>query len=401
MAEVYGNAIVNIAATNATDGSMGLFVERDISKVERQYFQTRKGNIFEIMDGRISERCLVGTPLSSRAWAFQERYLAQRTLHFTAEQIFAECHQHIACESWPKGLPPEENIPYFQPTRFPERHGKSGWPLVVARYSEAQLTYSEDKMVALSGVARRFQERLNDQYVAGLWRNGLLSQLCWSVNGTKTNADQNISNIPYRAPTWSWAAIDQPITWRLYCTIDITSDEPHYEPLIEIIDVDLVSVGQDELGQLQDAKLQVRTNKVVKIAFLQSFLDCRESYNPPLEKDGSIPLGWRGMIKYDQDEPTEEQLDNIYLLPALEQQGYRRPGGISLCGLILAPEPFRGKGYFIRLGVFDIILFPFHTRREFMQYLSTQPNELLDDSGYEKILALDEDGDRQYMITLV
>jgi hypothetical protein len=61
--------------------------------------------------------------------------------------------------------------------------------------------------------------------------------------------------------------------------------------LIEIIDVDLVSVGQDKLGQLEDAKLQVRTNKVVKIAFLRPFVDCRESYNPPLEKDGSIPLG--------------------------------------------------------------------------------------------------------------
>jgi hypothetical protein len=400
MAEVYGNAIVNIAATHATDGSMGLFVERDASKMERQYIQTRKGNIFEIIDDRMSERCLVGTPLSSRAWGFQERYLAQRTLHFTAEQIFAECHQHIACESWPEGVPPNDAL-LFTPTRFPERHGEAEWPLVVALYSEAQLTYSKDKLIALSGVARQFQQILNDQYVAGLWRNELLRQLCWRVIRTKSSADQIISNIPYRAPTWSWAAIDRPITWSLYCTIDITSDEEVYEPLIEIIDVDLVFVGLDKLGQLQDAKLHVRTNKVVKIAVLRSFVDCSETYNPPLEKDGSIPLGWRGMIKYDQDEPTEAQLDNIYLLPALEQQSDRKPGEISLCGLILAPEPFRGKGYFIRLGVFDITLFPFHSQREFMQYLSTQPNELLDDSGYEKILAPDEDGDRQYMITLV
>jgi hypothetical protein len=72
MAKVYGNAIANIAATNASDGSMGLFVERDTFEVERQYIQTGKGNIFEIIDDRRAERCLVGTPLSGRAWGFQE-----------------------------------------------------------------------------------------------------------------------------------------------------------------------------------------------------------------------------------------------------------------------------------------------------------------------------------------
>jgi hypothetical protein len=401
MAEVYGSAIVNIAATNASDGSMGLFVERNAFMVERQYFQSGKGNIFEIVDDRMSERCLVDTPLSNRAWAFQERYLAQRTLHFTAEQIFAECHQHIACETWPKGLPPDENIAFFTLTRFPQRHGEDGWPLVVARYSEAQVTYSKDKLVALSGVARHFQLRLNDQYVAGLWRNELLRQLCWCVNRMNPSADRNTSNVPYRAPTWSWASIDLPVTWTLYSTLDVTSDTNLNEPLIEIIDVDLVSVGQDKLGQLEDAKLQVRTNKVVKIDFLRSFVDCRESYSPPREEGGSIPLGWRGMIKYDQDEPNEAELDNTYLLPVLDQKSDRRPGEITLCGLILTPEPGRGKGYFIRVGVFDIILFPFHSWGEFMQYLSTQPNELLDESGYEKILEPVEDGDKQNMITLV
>jgi hypothetical protein len=223
--------------------------------------------------------------------------------------------------------------------------------------------------------------------------------MCWSVNGTKTSADQNISNIPYRALTWSWTSINLPVTWILYSKLDITSDTKPYEPLTEIID--LVSVGQDKLGQLQDAKLQVRTNKVVKIAFLWSFVDCRESYNPPLEEDGSIPLEWRCMIKYDQDQPNEAELGNTYLLPVLDQQSDRRPGEISLCGLVLTPEPVRGKGYFICVGVFDITLFPFHGWGEFMQYWATQPNELLDGSGYERILEPDEDGDRQYMITLV
>jgi len=152
MADVYGNATVNIAATNAKDGTFGLFVERDRNKAERKYFQTGSGVIFEIMDDDLSERCLAGTPLSKRAWAFQERYLAQRTLHFTAEQIFGECHQHIACEAWPEGLPASTYVPH-KLTEFPERHGVGTWSETIYHYLEGQLTYEKDIFVALSGVA--------------------------------------------------------------------------------------------------------------------------------------------------------------------------------------------------------------------------------------------------------
>jgi hypothetical protein len=53
----------------------------------------------------------------------------------------------------------------FATTRFPERHGKGEWSLVVARHSEARLTYSKDRLVALSGVTRQFQQISNDDYV--------------------------------------------------------------------------------------------------------------------------------------------------------------------------------------------------------------------------------------------
>ena len=114
-----------------------------------------------------------------------------------------------------------------------------------------------------------------------------------------------------------------------------------------------------------------------------------------------VPPWWDGILKYDRDQPSEADLENAYLLPVLERQGTRNPDKVSLCGLILAPESDRGEGYFRRLGVFDIDLLPFQTRDELMQHWSTQPNALLDESGYEKILGQDEDGRKQYAITLV
>lgn len=98
MAGVYGNAVVNIAASKARDGTFGLFAEREGRTMERTYFQFPTGELYELYPRDMPEKFLAWTPLSKRAWAFQERFLAQRTLHFTADQIFAECQQHIVCE---------------------------------------------------------------------------------------------------------------------------------------------------------------------------------------------------------------------------------------------------------------------------------------------------------------
>ncbi|KAH8767613.1 heterokaryon incompatibility protein-domain-containing protein [Hyaloscypha finlandica] len=209
MAEVYGNATVNIAASQAGDGTFGLFVERTGYKVGRKYFETSGGDIYELIPKHMAETFLIVSPLSKRAWAFQERYLAQRTLHFTAEQIFAECNQHIACEAWPRGVP--ETWEHREFPKFPKGLHKKDWTRTVYHYLEGQLTYPKDILVALSGVARQFQERLQDQYVAGLWMKQLPWQLCWRSKLSNRYSLQSTLELPYRAPSWSWASIYGPL----------------------------------------------------------------------------------------------------------------------------------------------------------------------------------------------
>jgi hypothetical protein len=50
---------------------------------------------------------------------------------------------------------------------------------VVKAYSQASLTVSSDKLVALPGIAKRFKSFLNDDYVAWMWRKYLENSLCW------------------------------------------------------------------------------------------------------------------------------------------------------------------------------------------------------------------------------
>ena len=79
-------------------------------------------------------------------------------------------------------------------------------------YARKSLTFESDKLPALSGMARQMQRYLNNsgknEYLAGLWRGNLLSDLCWErVKYTKHSYDPD-SRIAYRAPSWFWCAVN-------------------------------------------------------------------------------------------------------------------------------------------------------------------------------------------------
>jgi len=89
----------------------------------------------------------------------------------------------------------------------------------------------------------------------------LKRQLCWTIdtlafkNPTMSLAEAK--SISYRAPPWSWVSTNRPVSWRHYCSSDITADPPECSLLIQIMDIALVAIGDDPLGQLQDVKLEI------------------------------------------------------------------------------------------------------------------------------------------------
>jgi hypothetical protein len=86
------------------------------------------------------------------------------------------------------------------------------WNLLVHAYSMTSLTVASDKLVALSGLAKRFMSILADVYVAGMWRKHLENTLLWCVFLKDQNVEAPPSRpVAYRAPTWSWASVDSVI----------------------------------------------------------------------------------------------------------------------------------------------------------------------------------------------
>jgi hypothetical protein len=63
------------------------------------------------------------------------------------------------------------------------------------------------------------QRNSEQQYLAGLWRDSLVLDMCWYRNDHgKTNQSPLAGS---RAPSWSWASVDGPITYNSHL-LDIT-----------------------------------------------------------------------------------------------------------------------------------------------------------------------------------
>ncbi|KAL9576181.1 MAG: hypothetical protein Q9212_007316 [Teloschistes hypoglaucus] len=106
------------------------------------------------------------------------------------------------------------------------------WSRLLEKYSRTKLTFEKDKLVAISSLAQLMETQLHDQYVLGLWKRILPSQLLWRVEDycpqlldrlarllevcnkpVSGSREYFVASRPeaYRAPSWSWASIEGPI----------------------------------------------------------------------------------------------------------------------------------------------------------------------------------------------
>jgi hypothetical protein len=239
MGDIYGNAYLVISAALAKNGDEGLYQERSPHSIEvtTQAGQTVKAQVFEKSHHDIWKKGeqyweAPKLPLFGRAWAFQERLLATRVIHYTPTELIWECWSHIGCEcgdlqkpqtSWPEFGGGGKNLK----TRYGEvaRWGSDDdrikfWHDICAQYSARQLTYSTDRLPVLASIAKRIhkQELLGD-YLAGIWSCTLPKGLFWwsdtthltpCSSGNATHWRDKTHNIP----TWSWLSIEGRVcTW--------------------------------------------------------------------------------------------------------------------------------------------------------------------------------------------
>jgi len=142
------------------------------------------------------------SPIYQRAWVLEERLLSPRSVYFGKEQIFWACGEFEACEAFPSGANYVPTRPHNEISidkkgvqqllnpRVTMAQGEAqgiaeSWARIVKMYSSSNLTYSLDKLVALSGIAERVQGHIGGEYLAGLWNStpeAFLWSLLWFVD---------------------------------------------------------------------------------------------------------------------------------------------------------------------------------------------------------------------------
>ncbi|KAK3381113.1 heterokaryon incompatibility protein-domain-containing protein [Podospora didyma] len=262
MCDVYQNATFVISATLAPDATAGLFTGDpsfrwwgpcgDVSgccsisgtgsmphgkeeSVVPIYIRRHRDHAgYEIGTG-----IYVPPPLSKRGWAYQERMLARRVLHFFDNEVIWECQDDLDCQCGQVvGEWSHERFSYAEAVK-PEIWGK--W---VEAYSRLALTEPSDRLPALSGLAKFFSRQHRDvlgEYLAGIWTGQFPHTLYWFVSsGTKLRPRP----ASYRAPSWSWASVNNNV---------VVTTELKLGPetsLINVLEAACTPKGLDSFGEI-------------------------------------------------------------------------------------------------------------------------------------------------------
>ncbi|KAF2478251.1 HET-domain-containing protein [Lindgomyces ingoldianus] len=210
MGQVYRNAVCNFGASAAAKKPVGLFIDRDPRlasafsvSIHRKGHEEKYFGYTEQMHDDVLK-----TNLSDRGWILQERLLSPRSVYF-GQQLTWECSELVACETFPEGTPATRYLSPWGRSGYPfrmtnlllknlkythkdeEQHETKEiyrkWLYIAEEFMKCRLTYEDDRFPALSGLAKCFQQVLNDEYVAGLWRNDLLRGLLWRTRPNTRN----------------------------------------------------------------------------------------------------------------------------------------------------------------------------------------------------------------------
>lgn len=173
MGKIYSLAHCNICADACTSSKESILRKRNIASlpliVEISSHSSRvTPGKYDLLSPSYHMELISNSPAHKRAWILQERYLARRVLHFTEREIVWECRSLTASERFPSGILASHSswiklFGHWTDESTVQQYLQRRWADIVALYSSAMLTFSYDRPIAIAGVAKLFQELLDDK----------------------------------------------------------------------------------------------------------------------------------------------------------------------------------------------------------------------------------------------
>ncbi|KAI0448585.1 heterokaryon incompatibility protein-domain-containing protein [Xylaria acuta] len=282
MGQIYSNAYLTICAllsNSCTEGfldrKMALtvpFRSHVVSGIQSTFYLTHVTHpTYVTHDLDIPSRHILSDMYSSlwstRGWVLQERVMSARML------MFGHSRSHFFCGHKLQTQDEETSFgnlmghyTYIQSRSNIDDVYREWYEAIVGGYLIKRLTHETDRLPAISGLATFFNEKLRDEYVAGLWRRQLHQGLDWhcvSLETKQLSWLRLLNNLTdtarYVAPSWSWASRT--------CYVEFgVSDGKKQRGRTEYgsITPHIRLAGTNPYGQLSNAVLKV-TTKLVRV----------------------------------------------------------------------------------------------------------------------------------------
>jgi Heterokaryon incompatibility protein (HET) len=188
-----------------------------------------------------------GEPLDDRAWPLQERLLASRILEFGNFQTSWFCHQSkdhslegMYSDGWQEVSNDGRSAVGLQQELFAldykaESSGASisaaqknlieTWENLIGVYTSRKLSNTEDRSLAISGIAEKFASAFSDNYICGLWKLTFPWAILWRVLTPRRRPQS------FQGPSWSWTSVNGSVSLD-----NLSSDEfVHHESHLELL----------------------------------------------------------------------------------------------------------------------------------------------------------------------
>jgi hypothetical protein len=345
MDEIFGNAFLTIAATSAGDSSNEPLFPTQTPPFKIQATDN-KGSAFKIyvreqpdhysfkapfdegahmndweLPFNLSEDATQDTPLLKRAWAFTERLLSPRILHFTKSEMILECREGYQCECGritdptfdsraTDSIKQEFARVVYETGRRPSFDGSLDelmngvdvvtsqlasttltngaknisrgreetlqlWSYIITEFTARNMTCDSDRLLAMANIANQLSPALHSGYVAGQWTFSTMGLLWYPNDSTRCRRSKPHSG--HNVPSWSWASIggspiffDTTSAMDLACRVSFASSEgdvASWSPLsgntLELSAAMATEVTFNTKGSTENTYCQLSKNGVV------------------------------------------------------------------------------------------------------------------------------------------
>lgn len=234
MANIYAGGVFNIAVTNARDSEAGLFptriyiaipVVRDLSP------RSSPNQVWVLLEepSEKFERDIVYSELLSRGWVYQEVFLTPANLFCTADEMWWSCLHRTCTQTLPEGADFEDSIQHRKgKIMFEWVEGWEAWRSVLEIYTGTSVTFKDDRLVAIAGLAKLFRALRpayfqHATYHSGVWQldiRGGLRQLLWRRSKGQSLPPSRWS-ATHPIPSWSPASYNGRIRWSSQTLLDL------------------------------------------------------------------------------------------------------------------------------------------------------------------------------------